>query len=136
MPRRPLRAYLLWLVLVTLLPGVVGASLLFVHQYQKSRAQFERNTMQTVRALVHTVDSKLLQAQVIAQTLSTLDALQDRDFPLVHRQAREALQLAGDGMTAVLRERSGQQILNTAVAYGERLPLEPSDSLEKVFAIC
>ncbi|RZA13623.1 MAG: diguanylate cyclase, partial [Proteobacteria bacterium] len=112
MPRRPLRAYLLWLVLVTLLPGVVGASLLFVHQYQKSRAQFERNTMQTVRALVHTVDSKLLQAQVIAQTLSTLDALQDRDFPLVHRQAREALQLAVDGMVAVLRERSGQQILN------------------------
>jgi len=134
LPRRPLRAYLLWLVLVTLLPGVVGASLLFVHQYQKSRAQFERNTMQTVRALVHTVDSKLLQAQAVAQTLSTLDALQERDFPRVHRQARAALQLAGDGMTAVLRERSGQQILNTAVAYGERLPVEASDSLEQVFA--
>jgi len=132
-PRRPLRAYLLWLVLVTLLPGVVGASLLFVQQYQKSRAQFERNTMQTVRALVHTVDSKLLQAQVIAQTLSTLDAFPARDFARVHRQAREALQLAGAGMTAVLRERSGQQILNTAVAYGERLPVEASDCLEKVF---
>ncbi len=132
-PRRPLRAYLLWLVLVTLLPGVVGASLLFVHQYQKSRAQFERNTMQTVRALVHTVDSKLLQAQVIAQTLSTLDAFEARDFARVHRQASEALRLAGDGMVAVLRERSGQQVLNTAVAFGQRLPVEPSDCLEKVF---
>jgi len=132
-PRRPLRAYLLWLVLATLLPGVVGASLLFVHQYQKSRAQFERNTMQTVRALVHTVDSKLLQAQMIAQTLSTLDALQARDFARVHRQAREALLLAGDGMAAVLRKRNGQQILNTTVVYGERLPVEPSACLEKVF---
>ena len=76
MTRRPLRAYLLWLVLATLLPGVVGASLLFIHQYEKSRSQFERNTMQTVRALVHTLDSKLLQAQAIAQTVSTYDALQ------------------------------------------------------------
>ena len=114
MTRRPLRAYLLWLVLATLLPGVVGASLLFVDQYRKSRAQYERNTMQTVRALVHTVDSKLLQAQAIAQTLSTFDALQSADFARAHRQAREALQLADSGMSAVLRDRSGQQIFNTS----------------------
>jgi len=132
-PRRPIRAYLIWLVLATVLPGVVGASLLFIHQYQKSRAQFERNTMQTVRALVHTVDSKLLQAQAIAQTLSTFDALQSDDHARAHRQAREALRLAGAGMNAVLRDRSGQQILNTAAPYGARLPLDPSAQVERVF---
>ena len=61
--RRPLRAYLLWLVLATLLPGVIGASILFVHQYQKARAQIEKNTLQTVRALVHSTDNKLRQMQ-------------------------------------------------------------------------
>jgi len=134
MIRRPLRAYLLWLVLATLLPGVVGASLLFIHQYEKSRSQYERNTMQTVRALVHTLDSKLMRAQAIAQTVSTYDALQEGDFARVHRQAREALLLAGPGMTAVLRDRNGQQILNTRMPYGAPLPLDPSDGLNDVFA--
>ena len=134
MTRRPLRAYLLWLVLATLLPGMVGASLLFIDQYRKSRAQYERNTMQTVRALVHTVDSKLLQAQAIAQTLSTFDALQSADFARAHRQAREALQLADSGMSAVLRDRSGQQIFNTSRPYGATLPLEHTVQLESVFA--
>ncbi|MGF6275589.1 signal transduction histidine kinase/ActR/RegA family two-component response regulator [Massilia sp. UYP11] len=134
MTRRPLRAYLLWLVLATLLPGVVGASLLFIDQYRKSRAQYERNTMQTVRALVHTVDSKLLQAQAIAQTLSTLDALQSADFARAHRQARKALRLAGPGMGAVLRDRSGQQIFNTSLPYGAGLPVGRAQQLESVFA--
>jgi signal transduction histidine kinase/ActR/RegA family two-component response regulator len=134
MTRRPLRAYLLWLVLATLLPGVVGASLLFIHQYEKSRSQFERNTMQTVRALVHTVDSKLLQAQAIAQTLSTFDALHNGDFARAHHQARVALQLAGGDMNAVLRDRSGQQIFNTVRPYGAPLPVERSHDMDKVFA--
>lgn len=134
MTRRPLRAYLLWLVLATLLPGVVGASLLFIDQYRKSRAQYERNTMQTVRALVHTVDSKLLQAQTIAQTLSSLDALQSADFKRAHRQARAALQLAGPGMSAVLRDPRGQQILDTDQSYGAPLPLERTAHIDAVLA--
>lgn len=132
--RRPLRAYLLWLILATLLPGVVGASLLFVHQYQKSRAQFERNTMQTVRALVYHVDSRLLQAQTIAQTLSTLTALTSRDFARAHDQATRALKLAGGGMTMVLRDRSGQQLINTAAPYGTPLPREHTQHIANVFA--
>ncbi|MCA1248608.1 ATP-binding protein [Massilia sp. MS-15] len=135
-PRRPLRAYLLWLVLTTLLPGVVGASLLFVHQYQKARAQIERNTLQTVRALVRSADNQLLQAQSVAQTLSTIDALDAGDFARVHAQAREALSLApaGGDMIMVLRDRSGQQLVNTAREYGAPLPREYSDQLAQVFA--
>ena len=132
--RRPLRAYLLWLVLATLLPGVVGAALLFVHQYQKARTQFDKNTMQTVHALVQTVDNKLLQGQSIAQTLSTLDALANGDFARVHLQASEALALAGGGMNMVLRDRSGQQLINTYADYGTPLPLDRSPQLDKVFA--
>ncbi|OON64021.1 diguanylate cyclase [Massilia sp. KIM] len=129
-----MRAYLLWLVLATLLPGLVGASLFFIHQYQKTRIQFEKNTLQTVRALVHTVESKLLQGQAIAQTLSTMEALEREDFARAHRQAREALSLAGASMNAVLRDRRGQQVLNTALDYGSALPLDHSPQIDKVFA--
>jgi hypothetical protein len=132
--RRPLRAYLLWLVLATLLPGVVGASILFVNQYQKARAQIEKNTLQMVRALVHSADNKLRQGQSIAQTLSTIDALEAEDFARVHRQAREALALAGGSMIMVLRDRSGQQLINTSVDYGTALPLDAAPHLERVFA--
>jgi signal transduction histidine kinase/CheY-like chemotaxis protein len=131
---RPLRTYLLRLVMATLLPGVIGASLMLAYQYQKSRAQYERNTMQTVHALVQTVESKLLQVQAIGQTLSTFDAMEAGDFARMHRQAREALTLAGGDMNVVLRDRTGKQLLNTAVPYGSVLPVEPSEQLEQVFA--
>ena len=132
--RRPLRAYLLWLVLATLLPGVVGASLIFADQYRKGRVQVERKTMQTVRALANNVDNRLSKAQAIGQTLTILAALEERDFARVHRQAREALDLAGGGMNMVLRERSGQQLVNTTVEWGTPLPVNPSVWLDKVFA--
>lgn len=132
--RRPLRAYLLWLILATLIPGVVGAFLLFVHQYQKGRAQFERNAMQTARSLVYTVDSKFLQAQAIAQTLSTLDALAAGDFARAHYQAREALLLTGADMTAVVRTPAGQQLLNTALPFGTPLAREHNTQLDNVVA--
>jgi len=132
--RRPLRAYLLWLVLATLLPGVVGAALLFANQYQKGRAQVERKTLQTVRALANNVENRLSKAQAIGQTLTILAALDERDFARVHRQASEALALSGDGMNMVLRDRSGQQLVNTTVEWGAPLPLDASPWLDKVFA--
>ncbi|RZA32120.1 MAG: diguanylate cyclase, partial [Lysobacteraceae bacterium] len=132
--RRPLRAYLFWLVLATLLPGVVGASILFAQQYQKARVQIEKNTLQTARALVHSADNKLRQGLAIGQTLTTLDAFDTGDFARVHRQAREALSLAGGRMSAVLRDRDGQQLMNSLVDHGMPLPREPSAQLERVFA--
>ena len=131
--RRPLRAYLLWLVLATLLPGVIGASLLFADQYRKGRAQVERKTLQTVRALVLNVENRLSKARAIGQTLTILDAIEAGNFARAHAQAREALALAGSGMNMVLRDRSGQQLVNTAVDWGTPLPAEPSPYLEKVF---
>ncbi len=131
--RRPLRAYLLWLVLATLLPGVVGAALLFVNEYQKGRAQVERKTLQTVRALVLNVENRLNKAQAVGQTLTILDAIKARNFARVHQQAREALSLAGGGMVMVLRDREGQQLVNTSVEWGTPLPREPSRQLDRIF---
>nr|WP_307732877.1 ATP-binding protein [Massilia agri] len=129
-----MRAYLLWLVLATLLPGVVGATLLFVNQYQKGRAQVERKTLQTVRALVNNVDNRLDKARAIGQSLSILNAIAVADFRLVHRQASDALALSGVGMDLVLRDRGGQQLVNTSVPWGTPLPVDRSSFLDKVFA--
>src|SRR5688500_10334237 len=103
------------------MPGLIGAGLLFFHQYREARLQQERDTLQTARALVQAVDSYLLRGKAIAQALSTSDALAQRDFARFHRRAREVLALQGLGTNVVLRDRSGQMLLNTAVEYGTPL---------------
>lgn len=117
------RTFLICLVLACLLPGVIGATILFIYQYQEGRAQLGKNTLQTARALVQTVDSHLLRAQAVAQALSTADSLERHDFARFHQRAREAVAIAGLGNNVVLMDEAGRQLLNTAVDFGQPLPL-------------
>jgi signal transduction histidine kinase/CheY-like chemotaxis protein len=103
------------------MPGLIGAGILFIYQYREARLQQERDTIQTARALMQAVDSYLLRGKAIAQALSTSDALAEHDFARFHRRAREVLALQGLGTNLVLREKSGQMLLNTAVEYGTPL---------------
>lgn len=120
-PMRSVRTLLLWLVLASLLPGVIGAVILFVHQYQDGRVQLQKTTIQTARALVETVDGQLLKVKLLAQALSTSPSLETQDFAGFHRRASELVQTTGVGTHAVLIDRSGQ-ILNTLRPFGEPLP--------------
>ncbi|HJV53587.1 MAG TPA: EAL domain-containing protein [Noviherbaspirillum sp.] len=126
----PVRTYLMWLVLACLMPGILGATGLFIYQYRQGRTQQEKDTIQTARALVQAVDNHLLRARAVVQTLSVSDTLIRRDFSRFHRQARQAVTLSGLGTNLVLRNEAGQQILNTAVEYGN--PLHPQPAPEQV----
>ena len=72
---RSIHTFLAWLVLACLLPGMIGATVLFVREYLSGRAQLERDTIATARALIKVVDSQLLKAMATAQTLSTAGSL-------------------------------------------------------------
>jgi len=131
----PVRKFLMWLVLACLMPGVLGATGLFVYQYRQGRAQQEENTIQTARAMVHAVDNHLLRTQAVAQTLSVSDALIKHDFAAFHQQARQAVMLSGLGTNVVLRDSAGQQILNTAQEFGTPLQAQAApDQVREVFA--
>lgn len=112
------------------MPGILGATGLFIYQYKQGRAQQEKDTIQTVRALVQAVDNHLLRARAVVQTLSVSDALHRQDFARFHQQARQAVTLSGLGTNLVLRNEAGQQILNTAVEYDN--PLNPRPAPEQV----
>lgn len=127
------RTFLLLLVLACLLPGVIGATTLFIFQYQESRSQLQKNTILTARALMQVVDHHLLRVQAVAQTLATADALQRHDFSKFHARAREAMADVGLGNNVVLRDSAGRQILNTAVDFGK--PLKAAAAPEQVRAI-
>lgn len=91
-PRRwPIRISLIGLVFGCLLPGIIGAGSLIFHEYREGRVQLERDTIHTARALVQTVDAQLLQAQVLARTLSTANSLTRGDLQRFHHRARDVM---------------------------------------------
>ncbi len=121
-PLWSVRTFLLCLALACLLPGLIGAAALFIHDYRNSRAQLQKNTILTARALAQTVDSYLLRAQAVAQSLSTSRALANGDLADFHRQARELLAATALGTNVVLSDTGGQQLVNTLYDYGTPLP--------------
>jgi diguanylate cyclase (GGDEF)-like protein len=132
-PRRPVLWRLFGLVLACLIPGLIGAGLLVYRDYQSSRRIIEEHGLQTTRALMQAVDSHLFKAQAVAQALSTSDALRQRDFAALHRQARAFLALNRLGNTIVLSDTSGQQLFNTSQDFGLPLPSHGSpDQIRQV----
>lgn len=124
------RAFLLWLVLACLLPGVLGASALLAYQYRQTQAQIEQTTVLTARALVQAADNHLDMARAVAQTLARSQALRAGDLAGFHGQARDSIRQASLGANVVLRDAAGRQLLNTAVDYGQ--PLSPAPAPEQV----
>ncbi|HJW24323.1 MAG TPA: ATP-binding protein [Rhodocyclaceae bacterium] len=116
------RTLLIWLVLACLLPGILGAVALFFYEYREGRAQLEKDTIQTARALVQAVDNQILQAQALAEGLASADSLAEGELAKFHEQARRTLAESHLGITVVLADRLGQQILNAAENFGASLP--------------
>ncbi|WP_168204757.1 EAL domain-containing protein [Noviherbaspirillum sp. UKPF54] len=130
-----MRTLLTWLVLACLLPGVVGAGILFLYEYRAERAQRERDLLRTARALTQAVDSHLLQAQTAGQVLATSRSIAEHDFAGFHARAREFVALSALGVNVVLRDAGGRLVLNTAVPYGTPLPREPvRENIDQVLA--
>jgi len=121
-PRRSVHTFLIYLVLACLVPGLIGASLLVFHEYRDGRAAFERNAIQTTRALAQAVDSHLYKAQAVAQSLSTSDAVRRKDFAALYLQAKEFLAVNPLGNSIALSDRTGQQIINLSREFGQPLP--------------
>lgn len=134
-PLPTVRAYLLWLVLACLLPGVLGAGMLLISQYRQTRSHLENATALTARAMTQVVDNYLLRVQAVAQGLAVSSALERGDLRQFHAEATEALNRMGMGANIVLRDAQGRQLLNTAVPWGQRLsPPTSPDQAREVFA--
>ena len=132
----PVRTFLTWLVLACLLPGVIGAVILFIYEYGQRRIQQEQDMLQTTRALVQAVDNHLFKVQAVAQALSVSDTLARHDLARFHQQARKAVTLSGMGNAVILSNEAGQQLLNTAAEFGAPLPRRAQpERVRQVFSI-
>ena len=134
-PRWSIRTLLLWLALACLLPGVTAAILLFIHQYQEGQERQKRDTIRTAHALVQALDSHLLRAQAIGQTLATDDSLIRGNLKQFHQHAREIVDLTELVANIVLRDNNEQLVLNALKQFGQPLPVQPSrEHVRRVFA--
>jgi len=121
-PKWPIRCLLLTLVLACLLPAVVGVGLLFAKLIHDGRAQLQKDTILTARALVQTFDSEVAKAQVVAEALATSSTLEQRNLGDFHRRARELIDKEVTGLNVVLSDENAQMIVNTLRPYGQALP--------------
>ena len=122
-PRSPpsIRTMLALLILAGMGPFLLGIGVLVDQFYGRERAQHEADTIQTARALSGMVDHELALGETVAMTLAASPSI-ETDLAAFHAQASRALQDSLPGVSFVLADVSGQQLVNTARPFGATLP--------------
>ncbi|MDB5405378.1 MAG: response regulator [Rhodospirillales bacterium] len=123
-PPRSIQFWLRWLVLACTLPAALVAGFLILESYQRERASTERDVIATARALMQAVDADLLGIQSVVQVLALSPHLASGDLHAFYDEAQTALLTSHAGNTFVLKDLSGQQIVNTSRPFGAALPHE------------
>ena len=90
--------------------------------------------LETARALSMVVDQQLATMQASATALATSPALARGDFATFHKQAQTVLQDYPPNYVFALSDRSGQELVHTAVPFGRPLPIRGAlDVVQRVF---
>jgi diguanylate cyclase (GGDEF)-like protein len=108
------------LVVACVLPAALAASLLLYRDYRMERANVERSTVDTARALSQVIDRELIGAEATLRILSSSPYLRNGDLQSFYQQTQEILQ--GDPSTVfVLCDVKGKELINTLMPYGSEL---------------
>ncbi|MGE5469590.1 MAG: ATP-binding protein [Bacteroidota bacterium] len=129
-----MRTVLLGLVLAVLLPSIAGAIILFVEQYRQGRADRENDLMLTARALSQAVDAQLTKHLTAGEVLAGSPHLANGNMAAFQREAEELVRDGKVGDTIVIRDASGQQLVNTTRSFGTPLARSDLGQLRQVLA--
>ena len=116
-----IRANLALLAAVCLVPAMIGAAGMLAYHYQRQRVQLVNDSVADVRKIITTLDSELATAQKELRLLATSPSLKNQDFSAFHTQATRALTYSSIN-NIVLIATDGQQLVNTAMPFGQPLP--------------
>lgn len=119
--RISIRASLIGLVLICLLPAILLAAAFMYLDHQSERAKLVRESLSTARALMAVVDAEFVSAETSMYTLSSSVALKNGDIAAFYDRATEVLR-RNRANNIVLIDASGQQVMNTARPWGTPLP--------------
>jgi signal transduction histidine kinase len=130
-----LRTRLVALVILSVVPLLAFSLASQYLQYRRAVAATSEQTLELARSIMHIVDqemrARIARLEVLA--LSTrlrddnIDGFRDRVEPIIVKQFR--------GANLILLRPDGQQLMNTLLAPGEKLPVRPNlESLQRVLA--
>jgi diguanylate cyclase (GGDEF)-like protein len=104
---------------------------LISYDYRQERARLVRDSIATARALTSGMDRELAGMQSALFALATSPHLSANDLRAFYDQAKEVLpNLIANNI--VLVDSSGQQQINTLRAFGEPLPSDSKNQLQRV----
>ena len=92
----------------------------------KARSAYQQQTTVTARNLALEVDRELAGFTGILRALATSPALVDGDLRRFHDQAAR---VTPQGSAVVLRDRAGQQLVNTLLPFGTPLPVTAAQAV-------
>lgn len=116
-----LRTYLLGLVLAFLLPALAFASLLLWVFHDSGVTQYQRDSLELSRRLTAIVDREVASTLRSLQVLATSRLITENRYADLYKQALEIKAIVGSDI--LIKDASGQQLVNTRVPWGTELPV-------------
>jgi PAS domain S-box-containing protein len=104
-----------------LVPVLIVTAIMAMHLASIERERYQRDALVLARSIAADVDREIGAVVAIAQTFSLAQGLQRNDFVSLEKYARQVHQSLGH--VIVVRDLSGQQLLNTRLPYGTTLPM-------------
>jgi PAS domain S-box-containing protein len=120
------RTHLALLVIALLVPVLAFAGILAQRYAAAERARFEQEAVETARHVAVLVERDLAGLLATLQTLTTSARLRGGDYRGFYEQASEVREFLGEHV--VLRDLSGQQLVNTRLPWGSPLPRTATDA--------
>ena len=117
------RAYLAVMALAVLVPIILFSAIALSMLMQAEREAALRSLQETARATTLAVDRELSIAESRMKLMASSTSLLEGDFKAFHERA--VLASKDTRSWIVLHDEDGQQLINTLVPYGTKLPRRP-----------
>jgi signal transduction histidine kinase/CheY-like chemotaxis protein len=134
-PLRPIRIYLLILVLGAMLPGALLTGVLVWRAFASTRASSERRLLESARVDASALDREFATTMSILEALATSPALDREDFEAFYYEGRRVQATQPGWYTIALLAPDGRQLVSTRVPWGTPLLQVPEPgSLQRLIA--
>ena len=118
-----LRAHLIWLVVVAVIPVVFFSAILVTNVAQQRTEALEVNLRSTTKALSAAIDEQIVTVISSLKILSEVEDFSSSYIPDLHRRIKKFVTNQKDWISISVSDVHGTQLFNTYYAYGEALPL-------------
>ena len=124
-----LSTYLMLLVLSIIVPAAIISAGLVWRSGVLDRERVSVQALQLARSAAHLVDLDIEGSLETLAALGASPALLRGDLAAFYRQAKETMKLRG--LNILVRDLTGQQVLNTRVPWGTALPVEVANDAHR-----